>query len=134
MTDAPTMKPEALLRHIRLELAREPGHPEGSRREGYEFIAPLDAEGHLDEHAWKELRARCRVKRFSEDEPDQIGHLVRKPGGGWAFHYDIHGDPSHDETGYRLNSHRFVPGEYVSIKEQDSELKTFRVTAVGELD
>ena len=129
-----TLKPDPRLRHIHLLLAREPGHPEGSRREGYELIAPLDATGHLDDKAWHDLRDRCRVKRFAENEADQIGHLVRKPGGHWAFHYDIHGDAGHDESGYRLSSHSFVPGEYVSIKEQDGELKTFRVAAVLELD
>ncbi|MDX2307256.1 MAG: hypothetical protein NW216_03355 [Hyphomicrobium sp.] len=126
--------PEARLRHIHLLLAREPGHPDGSSREGYELIAPLDAEGHLDETAWRSLKDKCRVKRFAEQEADQIGHIVRKPGGHWAFHYDIHGSIENDETGYRLASHRFVPGEYVSIKERDGELKTFRVAAVLELE
>jgi hypothetical protein len=74
------------------------------------------------------------VRRFNGQEPDEVGHVVRKRGGSWAFHYDIHGDPTHDDTGFRLNSHRFVPGEYVSIKEPDGQLKTYRVLSVLELD
>jgi hypothetical protein len=46
----------------------------------------------------------------------------------------MHGDPSHDESGFRFASHAFVPGEYVSIKEQDGALRTFHVVSVRELD
>ncbi len=126
--------PVTLLRRVRLELAREPGHPLGSRNIGYEFIAPVSDDGRILADIYMQLRDRCRVRRFNEDEPDEVGHVVRKRGGAWAFHYDIHGDPAHDETGYRLNSHRFVPGEYVSIKEPDGDLKTYRVISVLELD
>lgn len=134
MTAAHSLSPATLLRRVRLELAREPGHPTGSARTGYEFIAPVDNDGHIMADAFHDLKERCRVRRFSEGEADEVGHVVRKPGGAWAFHYDIHGDPSHDETGFRLNSHRFVPGEYVSIREPDGHLKTFRVVSVLELD
>jgi hypothetical protein len=123
-----------LLRHVRLELARDHDFPNGSSERGYELVAPLDETGHLVSEAWKVLRDRCRVKRFWAHEPAEVGHIVRKPGGNWAFHYDIHGDPEHDETGFHLDTHRFAPGEYVSIKEQDGVMRTFRVRAVGELD
>ncbi len=33
------------LKKIRLELARDREHPEGSNRHGYEFVGPLDARG-----------------------------------------------------------------------------------------
>lgn len=124
----------SLLRRVRLELAREPGHPEGSRNIGYEFIAPISDDGRILEDVYAQLKERCRVRRFNEDEPDEVGHVVRKRGGAWAFHYDIHGDPTHDDTGFRLNTHRFVPGEYVSIREPDGDLKTYRVITVLELD
>jgi hypothetical protein len=74
------------------------------------------------------------VKRVAGHEPSEIGHVVHKPGGAWAFHYDIHGDPTHDETGYKLDSHRLAPGEYISIREQDGVLRTFFVKAVVDLD
>jgi hypothetical protein len=123
-----------MLRRVRLELARDHEFPHGSSERGYDFIAPLDREGHIDLAAWRALRERCRVRRFWAHEPDEVGHIVHKQSGAWAFHYDIHGDPGHDETGFRLASHSFVPGEYVSIAEQDGVLRTFRVMSVREIE
>lgn len=114
-------------RRIRLELAREPQHPAGSRRHGYVFVAPIDEAGRLDAKLWKQHRDECRVVRFRPDDED-VGHLVRTNGGNWAFHYDVGGDEE-DETGYRFGDERFVVGEYVSIQE-DGAMHTFRVTAV----
>lgn len=118
------------LKRIRLELARDHDFPNGSREHGYEFTAPLDETGLIDAAAWKAARDKCRVRRFWGNEADEIGHLVRKPGGAWAFHYDVTGDPDDDETGYRFGEENFVPGEYVSIKEHDDEMRTFRVVTV----
>jgi hypothetical protein len=115
------------MQKVRLELARDKTYPTGSRAHGYEFTAPLDGQGQLIAEDWHDHRDRCRVRRFWAGEADEIGHLVRKPGGAWAFHYDIHGDEDDDETGYRFQTHKFVPGEYVSIKEHDDEVRTFRV-------
>ena len=125
---------ERLLRRVRLELARDHEFPNGSRERGYDFIAPLDAKGHIVLEAWTELKARCRVRRFWAHEPEDVGHIIHKSRGVWAFHYDIHGDPSQDESGFRFERHAFVPGEYVSIKEQDDTLRTFRVASVREID
>lgn len=122
------------MRRVRLELARDQDHPEGSRAHGYDFIAPLDGDGHIVEEDWRKSKDRCRVKRFWAGEPDQVGHIVKKRGGRWAFHYDIHGDPASDETGYRLGEHSFKPGEYVSVLEHDGVLRTFKVMSVVELD
>lgn len=118
------------LSKIRLELARDHDFPAGSPLRGYEFAAPLDADGKIDAGAWAKDRDHCRVRRFWEHEEDEIGHLVRKPNGAWAFHYDIHGDEDDDETGYRFGDHRFRAGEYVSINEHDDVLRTFRVVSV----
>ena len=57
---------------------------------------------------------------------------MRRPGGSWAFHYDIEGDED-DEAGYRFNTHPFRPGEYVSIKDDDGDLHTFQVVTVQDL-
>jgi hypothetical protein len=128
------LEAERLLRRVRLELARDHEFPNGSRERGYDFIAPIDVKGRIVLGAWKELKDRCRVRRFWAHEPDEVGHVVHKPGGAWAFHYDIHGDPSRDESGFRFERHAFVPGEYVSIKEQDDVMRTFRVVSVREID
>ena len=119
------------LKKVRLELARDREHPQGSSRHGYEFVGPLDEEGRLDPVQWKKYRERCKVRRFWQNEADELGHLVRKAGGHWAFHYDIYGDADDDEGGYRLGNHKFAPGEYVSIREhEDDVMRTFRVVRV----
>lgn len=119
-----------LLSKIRLELARDHDFPEGSGERGYEFVAPLDANRRIDEVGWKAARDRCRVRRFWNGQPDEVGHLIRKPGGSWAFHYDLLGDPDDDEAGYRFGDHTFRRGEFVSIKEHDDVSRTFRVVMV----
>ena len=119
------------LKRIRLELARDHDYPQGSRHCGYEFVAPLDGDGHMDAKAWKGHRSDCAVTRFWEGSKPELGHLVRKPGGKWAFHYDVFGDEEDDETGYRFSTERFIEGEYVSILEHDDKMRTFRVVSVG---
>jgi hypothetical protein len=114
---------------IRLELARTSDFPEGNRNIGYEFSAPLDSAGRIDVAEFHKLKDRCRVRRFRPNEEDDIGHLVRKPGGSWAFHYDIHSDEEDDEAGYRFGNHSFRSGEYVSVNE-DGELRPFVVVRV----
>jgi hypothetical protein len=105
-------------RRIRLELARE----------SYVLVAPLDATSHLDVEAWRQYPDLCRVVRFRSEADDDIGHLVRRRGGKWAFHYDLRGDIS-DESGHRLENDRFVTGEYVAV-EEDSGMRTFQVASV----
>lgn len=126
--------PEKLLRRVRLELARDPDFPAGSRERGYDFIAPINEKGQIVHSAWEQLKDRCRVRRFWGTEPDEVGHLVHSPGGEWRFHYDIRGDERHDEAGYRFSRHSFLPGEYVSILEQDGVMRTFFVASVREID
>lgn len=120
------------LKRITMHLARTPAFPNGSTSHRYEMIAPLDASNHIDADAWHALRAQCEVKRFWGRDPVDVGHLVRKPGGSWAFHYDVAGDED-DEAGYRFQSHSFKEGEYVSLKDQDGELQPFIVSLVEDL-
>ncbi|MDX2087156.1 MAG: hypothetical protein SFX73_04875 [Kofleriaceae bacterium] len=121
------------LKHIRIELARDEEFPNGSRTRGYEFVAPLDGTGHLDAAEWKAARERCRVKRFWEGAKPEIGRLVHRRGGTWAFDYDPRSSDD-DEPGFKLDKHRFVPGEYVSFREHDGVMRTFRIVAVAELE
>jgi hypothetical protein len=122
-----------VLKRIRLNLARSKEFPLGSDRPGYEFIAPLDAHGHIDPDLWRKHRDHCGVRRFWAGEDDQHGRLVHKPGGTeharWIFDYDESGDED-DEAGYRFADHVFRPGEYVSIRDEDGELHTFQVASV----
>lgn len=116
------------LRTIRLELAREPGFPEGSDEHGYEFVAPLTPDGHVDEAAWRVNRDACTVRRFWRGEDDLYGHLVRQRG-RWLFHYEEELDED-DESIFRFDQHLFREGEYVSITEHDGQQHTFKVASV----
>ncbi|TIP76043.1 MAG: hypothetical protein E5X63_42635 [Mesorhizobium sp.] len=114
-------------RHVRLLLAREKGHPEGDREEGYDVLAPLNGDGRIDPDEWKEHKAACRVRRFRAGEEDLVGRLRRKPGGQWYFDY-AEGDRD-DEIGFHLGDERFVTGEYVSI-ERNGAMHTYQVARV----
>jgi hypothetical protein len=118
----------ASFRRIRLELAREAGHPAGSAEIGYDFVAPLDTQGRVDPDEWRTHRTLCTAVRFRPGEEVDIGHLSRRPGGSWAFTFDIMGDEE-DEPGYRFGDHAFRTGEYVSVSE-DGKMHTFRVASV----
>jgi hypothetical protein len=121
------------LKRIRLHLARSKEFPAGSSLHGYEFVAPIDAKGHIDLDLWRKHRDHCRVRRFWNGEPEQVGRLLHKPGGAeharWVFDYD-ESRADDDEAGYRFGGHAFVPGEYVSITEDDGDVHTFRVMSV----
>jgi hypothetical protein len=120
-------------KRIRLNLARSKEFPLGSSRHGYEFVAPLDAEGHIDLAQWKKEHKHCRVRRFWEGEEDQTGQVMfneRAPEGSrWFFDYDQE-ESEDDERGYRFGTHVFRPGEYVSIRDEDGEMHTFQVVSV----
>lgn len=121
------------LKRIRLHLARSKAFPQGSSSHGYEFVAPIDAKGHIDLELWRQHREHCRVRRFWNGEPEQVGRLLHKPGGAeharWVFDYDPDRSDD-DEAGYRFGGHAFAPGEYVSITEDDGDVHTFRVVSV----
>jgi hypothetical protein len=119
-------------RRIRLELAREPRHPEGDAQIGYTVLAPLDKEGRLDVETARTHKQDCRVVRFHAGRDHEDGYLRRRPGGSWAFHYDFDDGGEDDDPAYRLGDHRFVYGEYVTIIEDEGD-HTYRVTKVEPL-
>ncbi|HUV32064.1 MAG TPA: hypothetical protein VMW31_00710 [Devosiaceae bacterium] len=127
MSDLP---PE--FRHIKLELARETGHPGGDSGHGYDILAPLTADRRIDAELWKANAGKCRVRRFRPDENDAIGELRHGPGGRWFIDYDSSRDDD-DEAGFRFSDEKFIAGEYVSIREDDGEMHTFRVMLVEAL-
>jgi hypothetical protein len=121
------------LKRIRLHLARSKEFPSGSAHHGYEFVAPLDAKGHIDPHLWQQYRSHCGVRRFWNGADEQVGRLVQKPGGAeharWVFDYDA-SRTDDDESGYRFGTHVFSLGEYVSIRDDANEVHTFQVKSV----
>ncbi len=126
-----------MLHRITLHLARSRQFPDGSSRHGYEIVAPLDADGRLDPAEWRSRRRSCRVRRFWAGEPARQGRLFHRPGGAggatWLIDYNDATDTD-DEAGYRLGTHRFVPGEYVSVRDEDGEMHTFRIASIEALD
>jgi hypothetical protein len=120
---------------ITLHLARCPDFPEGSMRHGFGIVAPLDPHHRLDGGQWLEHRARCVVRRFRDGEPDRLGHLVHGRGGAggatWRFVYPE--GTLGDESGFRLAEHRFMPGEYVTIREDNGQAQVFKVASVREV-
>ena len=118
-------------RLILLQLAREAGHPEGDPKHGYDLLAPLDEEGKIIGAVYRRAPAACRVRRFRPGEEDAVGKLVHGPGGAWLIDYgrSVH---AASERGFHFRDERFRVGEYVSIREDDGRMHTFRVSAVRE--
>ena len=121
------MSHAAQLRRIRLELARTPEFPDGSREHGYEFIAPLTDDSLIDARAWRDAKSLCRVSRFAgeETETGTLHHV----GGGWRFDYDGK-TRDDDEPFFKLDRHPLTPGAYVSITEHDGKMRPFKVVSV----
>ncbi|WP_342363997.1 hypothetical protein [Terrarubrum flagellatum] len=121
------------LRKITLHLARTKDHPDGSDAHGYILVAPLTDEGRIDATQWRDNPAACGVTRFWGGEELRHGRLAHRPGGvngaTWTFDYDA-STLADDEAGFRLGDHRLTPGEYLSIRSPDGDLRTFKVAKV----
>ena len=115
------------LKRIRLELARTKEFPEGNRNCGYEFSAPLTADGHLDPEGWKKLREACTVRRFWEGEDDETGTLIHARG-RWMFSYEP--GEEDDEPIFKFDRHVLKQGEYISITEHDGVTRPFRIVSI----
>ena len=109
-----------VLKRIRLNLARSKEFPSGSARHGYEFVAPLDAKGHIDPQLWQKYREHCGVRRFWEGEDDELvsqadvqrlreslsgatypAEIVVYPGAGHAFMNDTRPAAYRPDTAHR---------------------------------
>lgn len=117
-----------MLKKITLELARTQNYPQGSSECGYEILAPLDAQGHLDTEIWKTRKENCTVRRFWKNEDDQRGHLVHHRGNHWAIEYE--NDNVNEEPIFRFNKHVFAEGEYITITEHDETQMPFKIVSI----
>lgn len=117
------------LTQIIMDLAREPGHPHGDARHGYLLHLPLGEDGRIDCARYEKLSSACTVKRFRPGEEPRHGRVCRDRKGGWLFDYDERQEFD-DEEGFRLGEECFVPGEYVSVREDDGVMHTFQVISV----
>jgi hypothetical protein len=115
---------------IVMRLARNPGteFADGDDHRGYALVAPLTAEGKLDDAAFRAHKAAFTVRHFAQDEDPQEGKLARR-GERWFFDYGE--DAEADEPLYRIGEHRFAVGEYVSVTDEDGRLLTYKVTEVA---
>ena len=113
---------------IRLELALTKEYTDGSRKHGYEFTAPLADDGYIDPSGWKEYGQACTVLRFWGN--DEHGQLIRTKGGQRTLSYEPGEDD--DEPFYRVESHTFAEGEYVTITEHDGVARPIAVVWVDE--
>jgi hypothetical protein len=114
----------ARFRLIHLDLAREAGHPEGSSRDGYVLVLPLDENGRIDERLVQTHSDACCVGRILEGEPGPRGTVRHGAGGRWTFDF---GDEV--ELPFKLSEQCFRPGEYLSLRREDQE-HTYRVVAL----
>lgn len=115
------------LTRIVLRLGRNPeaGFPDGHDEYGYVIQAPLDADGKLDADLWRDKKADCTVRRFHPQEAIADGWL-RHRGGNWYFWYD-EADEGPEEPVFKLGAKELRPGEYVTVREGDGDVLTFRV-------
>jgi hypothetical protein len=118
-----------MLTKVRLEIARCPEFPEGSANHGYLLTLPLDENGALDAGQGQHVASRTHFERFWDGEPLEVGHVERH-GHGWTLVFDGDDqDAAAREPIFRAEGHRFLPGDYLSIKERDGRLRTFKVAA-----
>lgn len=116
------------LTRIVLRLGRNPdaGFPDGNDNYGYVILAPLDTDGHLDANLWRANREQCTVRRFHPHESPADGWL-RHRGENWYFWYD-EADEGPEEPVVKLGAHRLIPGEYITLREGDGDVLTFRIS------
>lgn len=115
------------LTRVILRLGRNPaaGFPDGDDNYGYVIQAPLDANNKLDPSLWREKRDLCTVRRFHPNEAASDGWL-RHRGDNWYFWYDEE-DEGPEEPLFKLGAHELRPGEYITVRESDGDVLTFRV-------
>lgn len=119
------------LYRVVLNLARTDDFPEGNSDCGYNFIAPLDDEGHLDPKKFAQSGIACTVARFWQGQDSEFGELIQTDSGEWAFSYELGDDD--DEPFVHLGQHVIREGEYVSLTEHDGVTRPFRIVAVRPL-
>jgi hypothetical protein len=112
---------------VRLDLAREPGHPAGSARDRYTLVLPLGEDGRIVGDTAKAHPELCRVSHADESGELRHGRMRLDEDGAWTLEFDEPGEAP--EVGFRFGQEQFQPGEYVSILRDDEE-HTYRVVSL----
>ena len=113
---------------IRLELARTQEFPEGSASRAYLVRLPVNDNGIIDEDALRAAPQLATVRRFWPSEPDMSGYVIRTQK-GWALSYRK--GEEDDETIFHLETHRILPGEYITLREPDGKQLPYRITSLN---
>jgi hypothetical protein len=113
---------------VRLELARNHDHPEGSSRHGYALVLPLDSSGKLDAATQRKAPELCTLHRFWDGEDDAVGQVIRTGAHRWAFSYRAGRED--DEPVPHILDHVFRVGEYLAVREPDGMEHVFRIVSV----
>lgn len=122
------------MRRVRLEPARQIDVAHAGDEHGYEFTAPLDANSHISVEGWRRERALCFVHRTRRGVTMERGVLIHRAGGAngatWMFDYDPASEGD-EEAGQRFGAHAFTPGEYVSVREPNGDVRAYKVASVA---
>jgi hypothetical protein len=111
---------------ITLRLARNPSSPEGDPERGYVLLAPLGADGTIDADIYAAAKAACTVRRFGPGI-DPVEGKLKRHASVWYFDYDAQ-RTSDDEPVFKLGDHRFLPGDYVTITDEEGTPLTYQVS------
>jgi hypothetical protein len=116
------------MNRITLRLARNPSTPfvEGDPERGYVLLAPLTPDGKIDADVYAAAKAACTVRRFGPGV-DAVEGRLRRHASVWYFDYDAQ-RTSDDEPVFKLGDHRFLPGDYVTITDDEGTPLTYQVT------
>jgi hypothetical protein len=112
---------------VHLDLAREPGHPEGSANDRYTLLLPLGPDGRILEAEARQHPSYCRVSRMDPEGGIARGLLRPGPEGNWRFDFG-----ETEESGFRFDEERLAPGVYVTVLRGD-EQHTYKVIVLQPL-
>lgn len=111
---------------ITLRLARNPSSPAGDPERGYVLLAPLTEEGKIDADVYAAAKSACTVRRF-DPGMDAVDGKLKRHASAWYFDYDAQ-RTSDDEPVFKLGDHRFLPGDYVTINDEEGTPLTYQVS------
>ncbi len=108
--------------------------PAGSSRHGYEFVAPLDSQGHIDVNLWKKHRDKCWVRRFWPGEADHsaiwsTSREAAKARAGFSINDAERAMTTRPAIASAPMS--FAPGEYLTLRAaRTSGTNTFVIASI----
>ena len=112
---------------VHLDLAREPGHADGSAGDRYTLLLPLGEDGRILEAQARRHPDYCRVSRMDPQGGVMRGLMRPGPGRNWRFDFG-----ETEEAGFRFGEERFIPGEHVTVL-RDKRQHTYKVIGLQPL-